>query len=183
MDGQFYNDLRAPFMITPAGAVTLSTTNKALYTVANIPAMGKDYWWAGKAVKVRAFGQITTGVTPGNLTIAMFYGTGADANGVSICASAAQTLVASQTNISWFLEATIRCISIGATGTLFGTGYAQFGTAVIAANTFLLPASAPAVSAAVDLTVASDVLSLQALRTGSTAETMQIVDFQVFSLN
>lgn len=183
MDGQYYNDLRLPFMVTPPAAVTLSTTNKALYTVANIPAMGKDYWTGGKAVKIRAFGQITTAATPGNLTMAILYGTGADANGVSLVASAAQTLIASQSNISWLFEAVVRCITIGATGTLFATGYAQFGTAVIAANTFLLPANTPVVSGACDLTVASNVLSLQALRSGSTAETMQIVDFQVISLN
>jgi hypothetical protein len=183
MDGQFYNDLRAPFMITPAGAVTLSTTDKALYTVGNVPAMGKDYWWAGKAVKLRAFGQITTAATPGNLTLSCYYGTGADANGTIIAASAAQTLVASQTNISWVCEFTIRCISIGSSGTLFGTGKGEFNSAVIAAAQFIIPASAPAVSGAVDLTVASNVLSIQAKRSGSTAETMQIVDLQVFALN
>jgi len=183
MDGQFFRDLRAPFMITPAAAVTLAATNKAMYTVGNIPAMGKDYWWAGKSVRIRAFGQITTAATPGNLTIALLYGTGADANGTSIVASAAQTLVASQTNLSWEVDITVRCISIGTAGTLFGTGKAWFNTAVIAAGTFGLPASAPAVSAGVDLTVASNVLSLQFLRSGSTAETAQVVDLQVEALN
>jgi hypothetical protein len=183
MDGQFYNDLKAPFMIAPPASVTLSTTNLALYPVSNIAAQSKDYWWAGKTVRIRAFGQITTAATPGNLTLTLLYGTGAAANGTSIVASAAQTLVANQTNISWEVDLTVRCISIGSSGTLFGTGKAVFGTAVIAAGTFLLPASAPAVSASVDLTVASNVLSLQALRSGSTAETMQVVDMQVLALN
>jgi hypothetical protein len=183
MDGQFYNDLLKPFIITPVAAVTLSTTNKALYPVANIPSMGKDYWYAGKAVRIRAFGQITTGATPGNLTVALNYGTGADNVGVALATSAAQTLVASQTNISWRIDLTTRCISIGSAGTLFTTGEAFFESAVIANRIFLIPASAPAVSAACDLTVASDVLSLQALRSGSTAETMQIVDMQVIALN
>ena len=100
-------------MIAPPTAVTLSTTNLALYPVANIAAQSKDYWWAGKAVRIRAFGQITTGTTPGNLTLALLYGTGAAANGVSLAASAAQTLIASQTNISWRIDLTVRCISIG----------------------------------------------------------------------
>ena len=183
MDGQFYNDLKPPFMIAPPTAATLAATNVALYPVSNIAAQSKDYWWAGKAVRIRAFGQITTGATPGNLTVALLYGTGANANGTSIVASGAQTLIATQANISWEIDITVRCISIGSAGTLFGTGKAVFGTAVIAAGTFLLPASAPAVSAAVDLTVASNVLSLQALRSGSTAETMQVVDLQVIALN
>jgi hypothetical protein len=183
VDGQFYNDLKAPFCIAPPASVTLLSTNLALVPVANIGAMGKDYWWAGKTVRIRAFGQITTAATPGNLTVTLLYGTGAAANGVAIATSAAQTLVATQTNISWEVDLTVRCISIGATGTLFGTGKAVFGTAVIAAGTFLMPASAPAVSASCDLTVASNVLSLQALRSGSTAETMQVVDLQVLALN
>lgn len=183
MDGQFYRDLRAPFCIANPASVTLAATNKALYPVANIPAMGKDYWWAGKTVAIRAFGQITTAITPGNLTLAVLYGTGADANGTSLVASAAQTLVASQTNLSWEVQLFVRCITIGATGTLFATGRAFFNTSVIAAGTFLLPASAPVVSGSLDLTVASNVLSFQALRSGSTAETMQIVDLQIEALN
>ena len=183
MDDAFYNDLRKPFITTDVAAVTLAATNKALYPVANIPAMGKDYWWAGKKIEIRVFGRITTVLTPGNLTLAMFYGTGADANGVSIVASAAQTLIASQTNLSWMMRVVIHCRTIGATGTLFGTGNAFFNTAVIAAGDFLLPASAAAASAAVDLTVAGNVLSLQALRSGSTAETMQIHDMEVTALN
>jgi hypothetical protein len=183
MDGQFYNDLRSPFMITPPTVVTLSTTDLAMYPVGNYPAMGKDYWWAGKTVRIRAFGQITTAATPGNLTISLYYGTGAAANGTVLAASAAQTLIASQTNISWEVDLTTRCISIGSAGTLFTTGKAIFGTAVIAAGSFLIPATAPAVSGAVDLTVASNLLSLQFKRSGSTAETAQIVDMQVIALN
>jgi hypothetical protein len=183
MDGQFYNDLKPPWVISDIASVTLSTTNKALYPISNIQAMGKDYWWAGKKVRIWAFGRITTAATPGNLTLQLNYGTGADNNGTSIVASAAQTLVANQSNISWMVDLTIHCRTIGSAGTLFGTGIAQFGTAVIAAGTFLLPATAPAASAAVDLTVAANVLSLQALRSGSTAETMQVHDLSVLALN
>lgn len=183
MDDAFYNDLKRPFVIADVAAVTLAGTNKALYPIANIGAMAKDYWWAGKKVMIEAFGRITTGATPGNLTLALFYGTGADANGVSVVASAAQTLIASQTSLSWRLKAYVHCRTPGAAGGLFGWGYAEFNTAVIAAGRFLLPASTPAVSGSVDLTVANNVLSLQALRSGSTAETMQIHDLNVIALN
>lgn len=183
MDGPFYRDLRAPFIITDVAAVTLAATNKALYPVGNVPAMGKDYWWAGKKIALRAFGRITTVLTPGNLTLALLYGTGADANGVSVVASAAQTLLASQTNLSWEVELKVHCRSIGSAGTLFATGRAFFNTSVIAAGDFLLPASAAAASAAVDLTVASNILSLQVLRSGSTAETMQVHDLEIEALN
>jgi hypothetical protein len=183
MDGAFYNDLRDPHISVDITAVTLAATNKALYPVANFPFLGGQYFARpGKKMRIRLFGRITTVLTPGNLTLAVLYGTGADANGVSLAASAAQTLVASQTNISWMLDVYVHCRTIGATGTLFCTGKAQFGTAVIAANTFLIPATAPAVSAACDLTAAL-ILSVQALRSGSTAETMQVHDMEVTSLN
>lgn len=182
-DGLFYNDMLKPHNAVNVTSVTLSTTNKALYPVANIPAMGKDYWWVGKKVRIRAFGQITTAATPGNLTIAVLYGTGADANGTSIVASAAQTLIANQTNIAWAVDLYIHCRSIGTSGTLFGCGLLDLGVAVSAAGGGLIPASAPAVSGSVDLTVASNVLSLQALRSGSTAETMQVVDLDIYAMN
>jgi hypothetical protein len=183
MDGPFYLDTLKPHNAVNVAAVTLAATNKALYPVANTPAMGKDYWWVGKKVCIRCFGQITTAVTPGNLTVALLYGTGADANGVSIVATPAMTLIASQTNQSWMAEFWVHCRSIGTAGTLFGTGTIDFTPAVIATGGGLMPASAPAVSGACDLTVASNVLSLQALRSGSTAETMQIVDMEVVAYN
>lgn len=183
MDDAFYSDLKKPFVIADIASVTLAATNKALYSIANIGAMGKDYWWAGKKVMIEAFGRITTGATPGNLTLALLYGTGADANGVSIMASAAQTLIASQTNLSWRFKGYVHCRTPGAAGGLFGWGYAEFNPLVIAASRFLMPASAPAVSGSVDLTVANNVLSLQALRSGSTAEAIQLHDLSVVAMN
>ena len=181
-DGQFYNDLRAPFITADVAAVTLAATNKALYPVGNVPAMGKDYWWVGKKVHISLFGRITTGATPGNLTMALLYGTGADANGTALVTSAAQTLIASQTNISWRLDLFVHCRAIGSSGSLFARGSAFFGQQVIAAGDFGFPASAAA-AVTVDLTVASNVLSVQALRSGSTAETMQVHDLSVIAMN
>lgn len=182
-DSLFYHDTREPFIGTDIAAVTLGAGNKALYPASNFPALGGQYFArVGKKLHIRLFGKITTGATPGNLTVAVLYGTGADANGVSLVASAAQTLIAAQTNLSWMIEAFIHCRSIGSTGTLFATGYAHFNTAVIAAGTFLIPASAAVVSAACDLTAAL-IPSVQVLRSGSTAETMTVQDMEVSALN
>lgn len=182
-DGLFYSDTREPFIGADIAAVTLAATNKALYPASNFPNLGPQYFArVGKKLAIRLFGRITTGATPGNLTLAVLYGTGADANGVSLAASAAQTLIASQTNLSWELEVFVHCRSIGSAGTLFCTGRAHFNTGVIAAGTFLIPASAPVVSAGVDLTTAL-IPSVQVLRSGSTAETMQVHDLEVIALN
>lgn len=180
-DGLFYLDSREPFIGADIAAVTLAATNKALYPASNFPVLGGQYFARiGKKVRIRLFGRITTALTPGNLTLGVYYGTGADANGVLLGSSAAQTLIASQTNLSWEIDVSVHCRSIGSTGTLFVTGRAAFNPAVIAANTFLIPASAAVVSGSCDLT-AANILSVQALRSGSTAETMQVHDMEVLA--
>lgn len=185
MDGAFYNDLRAPFISADQSAVTLSTTDKALYTASAFPVLGGQYFsMIGKKLKIRLFGKITTDTTPGNLTFDIYYGTGADANGVLLASSAAITLVASQTNLSWQLECYISCRSTGSSGTLFVDGSAKFNNAVIASTNqpIMIPASAAVVSGACDLTSAL-IISVQAKRSGSTSETMTVQDMEVIALN
>lgn len=181
-DGLFYNDLREPFIGADITSVTLAGTLKALYPASNFPVLGGQYFSRiGKKLRIRLFGRITTAATPGNLTISVLYGTGADANGVTLASSAATALTASQTNVSWMAEVYVHCRSIGSTGTLFCTGWAKFNESVIASG-LLIPATAPAVSGSCDLTSAL-VISVQASRSGSTAETMQVHDMEVVAMN
>jgi hypothetical protein len=183
MDGAFYLDTRAPFIGPTIAAVTLATTNKALYGLSNFPNIGGNYFsFVGKKIGIRLYGQITTGVTPGNGQFAVLYGTGADANGVVLVTSAADTLIASQTNASWDVEVFVRCVTTGNAGTLFCTGSGLYNSAVVAAHHSRLPASAPVVSGSCDLT-ANNVISIQYNRSGSTAETMQVVDMEVVAYN
>lgn len=185
MDGVFYNDLREPFIGADIGAVTLATTDKALYPASNFPVLGGQYFARiGKKLRIRLFGRMTTAATPGNLTIDVYYGTGADANGVLLASSAAVALTASQTNLSWQIDVFVHCRSIGSTGTLFVTGMAEANVAVLASTLqpVMIPASAAAVSGACDLTAAL-IISVQAKRSGSTAETMQVHDMEVIALN
>jgi hypothetical protein len=184
-DGLFYVDSRAPFISADAAAVTLASTAKALIPVANIPVLGSNYFsFIGKAVRIRLFGRMTTAATPGNGQFSLYYGTGADANGVVVAQSAAFALTASQSNMSWEAELIVRCRSMGAAGTLFGTGTFNANVAVVASTLqpVMIPASAPAASGAVDLTAAL-VLSPQFSRSGSTAETMQVHDVSYEALN
>lgn len=181
-DGIFYNDLREPFLASDIAAVTLSSTAKALYTASNFPVLGGQYFARpGKKLRIRLFGRITTAATPGNGSFNIYYGSGADANGIALMTGTPVALTASQTNISWFMECYVHCRTTGSAGTLFCTGWAKFGEAVLA-SAVLLPATAPAVSGACDLT-ASQIISVQYLRSGSTAETMQVHDMEVVALN
>lgn len=184
-DGLFYQDTREPFIGADIGAVTLAATNKALYPVSNFPVLGGQYFSRiGKKLHIVLFGRMTTGATPGNLTLGVLYGTGADANGVVLVSSAAVALVASQTNISWQLDVMVHCRSLGSAGTLFACGVFQCNPALIAstAQPVMIPATAPVVSGACDLT-AANIISLQALRSGSTAETMTVHDLKCVAVN
>lgn len=184
-DGLFYNDLREPFIGADIASVTLATTAKALYPPSNFPVLGGQYFARiGKKLRIRLFGRITTAATPGNGSFDIYYGTGADANGVVLASSGALALTASQTNLSWAVEVFVHCRSIGSAGTLFCTGKANFNVAVLASTLapMLIPASAPVVSAACDLTLAN-IISCQFKRSGSTAETMQVHDMEVVAMN
>ncbi len=183
MFGNFYRHMAPPHISTPPASVTLSTTLKALYPKSNIIDLGRDFWRENRKIKIGLFGQITTAATPGNLTLSVLYGTGADANGVTLQSSAALTLIASQTNLSWEASIYVRCVTPGSSGVLFCRGHAYFNAAVIAAHHAPIPASAAANSGTVDLNVAGNYISLQASRSGSTAETMQVLDMEVEVLN
>jgi hypothetical protein len=183
-DGLFYVDSRAPFISADVTAVTLASTAKALIPAANIPVLGANYFaFVGKAMRITMFGRITTAATPGNGSWDLYWGSGADANGTVIGSSAALALSASQSNVSWRLECIVRCRTMGATGALFVTGEWRANVGVLATSLqpALIPASAPA-AVTVDLT-ASNLISPQFKRSGSTAETMQVHDVVYEALN
>jgi hypothetical protein len=182
MDGPFYIDSRAPHISADVAAVTLAATAKALIPIANIPVLGSNYFsYIGKAVRITLHGRITTGATPGNGTFSLYWGNGTDANGTALASSGAATLVANQTNLSWKMMLIARCRALGATGALMVVGSVTYNSAVVAANEIMIPASAP-VQTTVDLT-AANVLSPQYLRSGSTAESMQVHDVLYEALN
>jgi hypothetical protein len=184
-DGLFYLDTREPFIATDLTAISPLATAVALYTPSNFPVLGGQYFSRpGKAIRVRVFGRCTSAATPGNVSFAVYYGTGASANGVLLASSGAVAWTAAQTNMSFMVEVDVTCRTVGSTGTLFCTGKAQFNVAAVASTLqpLMIPATAPVVSAACDLTAAL-ILSVQMLRSGSTAETAQIHQMQVIALN
>jgi hypothetical protein len=145
---------------------------------------GQYFARLGKKLRIRLFGKMTTGATPGNGSFTVYYGTGADANGVAIMTGTPVALVANGTNLSWEAELYVHCRSTGSAGTLFCTGRAEFHVGLIlsTAAPIMLPASAAVVSGACDLTSAL-IVSVQYLRSGSTAETMTVQDMEVIAMN
>ena len=184
MDGPFWVDLRAPHIAADVASVTMATTMKAVAPIANLPVLGSNYFgFVGKAVRMRIWGQMTTGATPGNLTGSLYWGTGADANGTAVVSFNATALAASQTNISWEWDIFVRCRAIGATGSLISHGMFNANVALIASTLqpVMMPASAAA-STGVDLTQ-NFVLSPQLARSGSTAESLIVHEFTFEAMN
>jgi hypothetical protein len=184
-DGLFYNDLREPFVIADIGPMSPLSTEVPLYAAGNFPVLGGQYFSRpGKAIKIQIFGKMTSANTPGNVSWTVRYGTGAAANGVLLASSLAKAWLANQANMSFYLEVIITCRTTGATGTLFCTGFVLPNVAAVVSTLqpVLIPDSAPVVSGACDLTAAL-ILSVQMIRSGSTAETAYVHQMQVTALN
>lgn len=180
-DGLFYRDLRQPFVILDQTAITLAATQKALWAPA-LTALPANYWTVGKAVKLTAWGKMTTVLTPGNLTFSVAYGTG-DAP-TPIKTSVAAALIASKTDLSWKAEAYAVCRSTGPTGTLmvYGSITPHVGLVASTAQPILVPDSANT-ALTIDTTAGTNALTMQAARSGSTAETMTTQGLFMEALN
>jgi hypothetical protein len=105
--------------------------------------VGGSFWQVGSVVQGIVRGTTTTGATPGTLTIDVRLDT---TGGTLLCTSGALTLLASQTTSSWELYVDIICRSTGTSGTVMAMGRWTAGTALLAAGSALLPATAPAVA-------------------------------------
>lgn len=184
MDSPFYSDLRPPHNTVAPASVTLATTDKALHLAANIGNLGNPNWPVGKNYRVLVRGQCTSAATPGNLTVSLYWGTGADANGTVLCATAATAWTASQANMTFEAEFDVTVTALGATGSIVAGGRIKFNEAAIAAE-LMAPATGGDVAVTVDTTTSANVFSVQAKRSGSTAETVQLSAGypKVFALN
>jgi hypothetical protein len=186
MDGPFYVDTRSPHVAADIAAVTLTTTNKAIVPLANLPVLGANYFgWVGKAVRMRLWGRMTPVATPGNLGVALYWGTGGDANGTAVLsfAGGASSALTAGTSLTWEMDIICRCRAIGVSGALIAHAQFNANPSLMAASLqpLMIPASAPA-QVTVDLT-AANVLSPQMLATGSAGTTAQIHEFTFESLN
>lgn len=143
-----------------------------------IPA---NFFVIGRELSIRAAGRISTASsTPGTLTLDVGFG-----SIVVFSGGASGTLVTSASNLTWLLEITLTCRSIGAstTATMIGTG--KFSSFVLSATLpiQMLPASSPAAGTGFDSTVAFQ-LELGVTYSSTTAtNTMRCDQFNVWSPN
>jgi hypothetical protein len=185
-DGLFYVDMREPHIVTDIAAVTMAATAKALYPAAAFPVLGGQYFnRPGKALKISMWLKFTLGLTPGNLSFNVHWGTGADANGTLICVAGTPIAATASVTKCAYLEFTVRCLTTGTAGTLQGTGICwpdqALFTTPLTTCPILIPMAGAAASASLDLT-AANIVSVQVLQSG-TAATVQCQSLVVDALN
>jgi hypothetical protein len=188
-----YHETRNPFKQTADyGQITLLTTSLSILPITTV-LIGSSmqfpagYWDLGKKVQFRYFGKATTAATPGNWTFEIRHQTGTptDAGGTILATSAATAFTLNKTALPWFMDFTVEArAAIGTTAPLFSKGFVMSdGTGALITspgNPIFLPATAPA-AVNVDTTLASTI-HVDVKRSGSTAETITVHDFQVNSL-
>jgi hypothetical protein len=180
-------------MTSPVWATTLAAAASDGAALANdstkksiLPAHAKylcpttGFWYPGKVLRVKAVGRVST-FTSGTLTLAL------DVGAVDAFASQALTMVASQTNQTWFLDLlfTLRALGAGGSATAngIGTGTLQAGAAITAAAT-QLPATAPVVGTSFDPDLTTNTIDLMATWSVSNASnSIQLHQYTLEALN
>jgi hypothetical protein len=184
--GLYYQDQRVPpagWMIADTAAVTLTTSQQVLWSVADLTPTFAGDWWPGRGMQLRCLGRITTPAGAGALTWQLGYGTASGTTG-ALATSAALAVTASQTNITFRFEGRIRCRRNGPganAGVLFGGGVVESGVFTSTADK-TLPASAPAEVTGLNLSTTSGI-HLQALEASTTGGTITIHDLELVNTN
>jgi hypothetical protein len=179
MDGPFYVDTRPPHNMAAFPSVTLTGVNQALIPAGAYPKLGQNYFgYVGKAVRLTFWGILNTGATPGNIGMQLMWGPGTSNVGTTINNWINCSGQANYVNQDFEYQAILRCRALGTSGSLIMLGhYLQctwgFG---------LFPNGGVPAATTLDLTQ-DYVPNLQASRSGSTSESIQIHDFLFEALN
>jgi hypothetical protein len=177
--GLGYVDLLAHAETDGPALATSTTKTSILPANAKFTTPKNDFWAVGRMFLLQARGRVST-FTSGTLTLA--FGVGS----VDAWASQALTMVASQTNQTWYLDLlmTVRAVGAGgsATANLIGIGNLSAGAAITAASTNL-PATAPAVGTSFDPGAAVDLDLLATWSVSNAANSIQLHQYALLRLN
>ena len=158
-DGLYYVDSRQPWITADQGAITPTTTQKALWATgaASPTILPANYWFVGKRVRLTANLKITTG-TAGNSTFAMAYGA-ADAP-ACVVTTATRAKVASVGPFGCFIQGIATCRSVGTAGTLsmFGFVCPDLGAFLSTTDNWVFPSNGTTVVSTIDTTVGTNAL-------------------------
>ena len=193
---QNYHETRDPYFVSADFTAVTITTGQSIIPVLRVPATNlafpAGYWLKpGRRWVVYLYGRMTTGATPGNVTLEIRWQSGAptDAGGTILATSGAVAFTGAKTSISWWMRFFVE--SRGDPSTFVPTATPLFAMGMFQAdgvgalvtspgNPIMIPASAPA-AVNIDGTLAGTI-RVDAKRSGSTTETIQVHDLIVNSL-
>jgi hypothetical protein len=191
---QNYHETRDPyfssgdFTATAPIATSISIVPILRVSATNL-AFPAGYWLKpGRRWLIRMQGKMSTGATPGNVTMEIRHQTGTptDAGGTILATSAAVAAGASKTNINWFFECWIESRGDPTTFVPTATPLYAYGFWFPEPSSVLMPAAnnplhMPAtnnVAVNVDATLAGTI-HVDMKRSGSTAEAITVQDLVV----
>lgn len=163
---------------TDGPALNTSTTKTSILPAHAKYTPNQQFWAVGKQLHIVARGRIST-FTSGTLTLAVGVGS------VDAFASQALTLVASQTNITWYLDLMLSVRAVGAGGSatanLIGIGNIALGAAITGGQANL-PASAPAVGTSFDPAAAGVIDLLATWSVSNVSNSIQVHQYALKEL-
>jgi hypothetical protein len=180
MDGPWYNEGMPPFQASTAPQVTMTSSNQPLFPNSWLQPNRPGFFdYVGKTIYYKAWGVSTTGATPGNFNLFVYWGNNTASNGTQL-GSNAFTWVASLTNVCWSIDLYIRARAIGVNGQLVIYGTLFLGQTGL----WMFPFSGTITGVVCDLSRAnSNFISPQVNRSGTTAETITPWDMYWQQLN
>lgn len=162
-------------------ALNTSTTATSILPPAAKFTIPANFFSIGKVLRVTANGRISTTTGPPTITLDLRFGSTVVFNGAAV------TTVASLTNKSWELMALLTCRAIGTSANLIGVGKLTssivVGSTGGAANTAVLPDSAPAVGSNFDSTLAQIVDLFATWSASNASNSIQLHGFTLEALN
>lgn len=155
-------------------------TSAALTDVSPAPqfTLPAGFLQPGSLLRLTAWGVFSNTSTP-TLLLGAYYGGVA---GVALCATGATTTTTAASNWLWKLEATIECITMGATGTVRAAGHVDLGTSLTASTRIWLPSTGGQNTVTVDTTTAKAITVGAQWGTSSASNTTTCEQFIVESL-
>lgn len=177
MSRQFFSELLHA-AVADGTAVANTTTETILFPNVTIPA---NYMADGRALRLRAFGKLSTTGTP-TITFTIRWG---GVSGTVIGLSEAITNGSGVTNVNWSLEAIVQTRTNGATGTLicFGDVFVHTSATGGVSNTFSVSGYDAPAAVTCDLTAATDLSLTADWSAASASNTITGMAYTLESLN
>jgi hypothetical protein len=185
-DGIYYVDTRQQFTIADLSAITLSTTQKMLWTPgATSPTLlPANYWYVGKLVRLTAFIKLVQDATAGNYVFGMAYGA-ADAPACNVVTTARAGVSGGAITCGSFWQGYAQCRSVGTSGTLsmWGNVTCDLTGMLSTVQPNVFPVGGTTVVSTIDTTVGTNGLYFQGQRSGAGVWTATTVGLCMEAMN